>query len=708
MSCYYYVIQKILFRVNNVFAIHFFIVFLQVLMIAPETIQRIMDATRIEEVIGEFVSMKRRGTNYVACCPFHDEKTPSFSVSPTKNLYKCFGCGESGNAVGFLMKHEHYTYPEALKWLAKKYHIEVEEEEMTAEQKERQTERDGLFHVSEFAQKYFAQLLYEDEMGKAIGLSYFHGRGLTDKVIKDFGLGYSLDQWDNFTKHARSSGYSDNVLQKTGLTIFKDDGKCYDRFKGRVMFPIYSVSGRVLGFSGRILSKEKQAAKYVNSPDSEIYNKSHILYGLYQAKNSISKLNKVYLVEGNIDVISMYQSGVENTVASCGTSLTVEQVRLMRRYTKNVTVLYDGDKAGIKAAFRAVNMLFDEGMHVRVVLFPDGDDPDSYAQKYGSTKLQEYLKENETNFILFKTKVLADEVKDDPIRKAEVLNEIVKTIALVPDLLERTEYVKQCSSLLRTSEDTLQIELAKQLNRKLYEKDKDYKPDPADKDLKENGELRTENGELKTENVLSTENGERKTENVSLVEPFTLNPDLPQEVKIISLMLNYGDLLIPLEETDEKGEKKKVDYTVAQVIVGDILGDQLTFQDKNCQIIFNEYAERLSKNETHVDTQIFSNNENKELREFAISLMMEDYQISDKWLEEKHIYVPTPQDRIRDDVEESLLTFKMKKLDKRINDIDIQFPYVDSDDERLMLISQKMQLLKIKQNLGQKLNRVIS
>ena len=679
-------------------------------MIAPETIQRIMDATRIEEVIGEFVSMKRRGTNYVACCPFHDEKTPSFSVSPTKNLYKCFGCGESGNAVGFLMKHEHYTYPEALKWLAKKYHIEVEEEEMTAEQKERQTERDGLFHVSEFAQKYFAQLLYEDEMGKAIGLSYFHGRGLTDKVIKDFGLGYSLDQWDNFTKHARSSGYSDNVLQKTGLTIFKDDGKCYDRFKGRVMFPIYSVSGRVLGFSGRILSKEKQAAKYVNSPDSEIYNKSHILYGLYQAKNSISKLNKVYLVEGNIDVISMYQSGVENTVASCGTSLTVEQVRLMRRYTKNVTVLYDGDKAGIKAAFRAVNMLFDEGMHVRVVLFPDGDDPDSYAQKYGSTKLQEYLKENETNFILFKTKVLADEVKDDPIRKAEVLNEIVKTIALVPDLLERTEYVKQCSSLLRTSEDTLQIELAKQLNRKLYEKDKDYKPDPADKDLKENGERETENGELRTEwrAVGSADNGERKTENVSLVEPFTLNPDKPQEDKIISLMLNYGDLIIPLEVTDENGEKKKVDYTVAQVIVGDILDDQLTFQDKNCQTIFNEYAERLSKNETHVNTQIFSNNEDKELREFAISLMMEDYQISDKWLEEKHIYVPTPQDRIREDVEESLYTFKMKKIDKRISDIDVQFPYVDSDDERLMLISQKMQLLKIKQNLGQKLNRVIS
>ena len=684
-------------------------------MIAPETIQRIMEATRIEEVIGEFVSMKKRGTNYVACCPFHDEKTPSFSVSPTKNLYKCFGCGESGNAVGFLMKHEHYTYPEALKWLAKKYHIEVEEEEMSQEQKERQTERDGLFHVSEFAQNYFAQLLYEDEMGKAIGLSYFHGRGLTDKVIKDFGLGYSLDVWDNFTKHARSSGYSDNVLQKTGLTIFKDDGKCYDRFKGRVMFPIYSVSGRVLGFSGRILSKEKQAAKYVNSPDSEIYNKSHILYGLYQAKNSIAKQDKVYLVEGNIDVISMYQSGVENTVASCGTSLTVEQVRLMRRYTKNVTVLYDGDKAGIKAAFRAVNMLFEEGLHVRVVLFPDGDDPDSYAQKYGSTKLQEYLKENETNFILFKTKVLADEVKGDPIRKAEVLGDIVRTIALVPDLLERTEYVKQCASLLQMPETTLQSELAKVLNRKLYEKTENHKPDPNDKDLKEtgDGEGRTGNDaagpeETEAQKSQDTANSVETRNHADTVVPFVINPDKAQEDKIVSLLLNYGDMLIPIEEKDESGEKRVVNYTVAQMIVGDILGDSLSFQDELCQTIFNEYAQSVSNGETHVDTQIFVNHENKAVRELATTLMMENYQVSDKWMEDKHIYVPKPEDRIRDDVEESLMTFKLKKLDKRINDIDIQFPYAKDDDEKLMLISQKMQLMKIKQQLGTMLNRVIS
>ena len=680
-------------------------------MIAPETIQRIMDATRIEEVIGEFVAMKRRGTNYVACCPFHDEKTPSFSVSPTKNLYKCFGCGESGNAVGFLMKHEHYTYPEALKWLAKKYHIEVEEEEMTQEQKERQTERDSLFHVSEFAQKYFAQLLYEDEMGKAIGLSYFHGRGLTDKVIRDFGLGYSLDVWDNFTNHARSSGYSDNVLQKTGLTIFKEDGKCYDRFKGRVMFPIYSVSGRVLGFSGRILSKEKQAAKYVNSPDSEIYNKSHILYGLYQAKNSIAKQDKVYLVEGNIDVISMYQSGVENTVASCGTSLTVEQVRLMRRYTKNVTVLYDGDKAGIKAAFRAVNMLFEEGLHVRVVLFPDGDDPDSYAQKYGSTRLQEYLKENETNFILFKTKVLADDIKGDPIRKAEVLGDIVRTIALVPDLLERTEYVKQCASLLQMPETTLQSELAKVLNRKLYEKTSNYKPDSNDKDLKEAGSGEAGGGEQQAENgEEAAAKGTQRTEGSGPepVVPYAINPDKAQEDKIVSLLLNYGDMLIPMVEKDDSGNMKNVKYTVAQLIVGDILGDQLTFRDATCQTIFNEYAQSIVKGDMHVDTQIFVNHEDALVRNLAISLMMESYQISDKWLEDKHIYVPKPGDRIRDDVEESLLNFKLKKLNKRISDIDIQFPYAKDDDERLMLVSQKMQLLKIKQQLGTMLNRVIS
>ena len=342
-------------------------------MIDQETIQRIMETAKIEEVIGEFVSLKKRGSNHIGCCPFHNEKTPSFYVSPSKGIFKCFGCGEAGDVVAFLKKHEHFTYPEALRWLAEKYHIEIHEEEQTAEQKERQAERDGLFHVSEFAQKYFADILYNDEMGRAVGLSYFHSRGLSDEIIKRFGLGYSPESWTALTDHARKSGYSDAVLEKTGLTIFKDDGnhrKAYDRFRGRVMFPIYSISGRVLGFSGRVLSSEKQAAKYVNSPDSDIYNKSHTLYGLYQARTAISKADKCYLVEGNVDVISMHQSGVENTVASCGTSLTTEQIRLIKRFTKNVTVLYDGDSAGIKAALRAVDLLFAEGMKVRIVLFP--------------------------------------------------------------------------------------------------------------------------------------------------------------------------------------------------------------------------------------------------------------------------------------------------------------------------------------------------
>jgi len=665
-------------------------------MINQETIQRIMDATRIEEVIGEFVSLKKRGANHIGCCPFHNEKTPSFAVSPSKGIYKCFGCGESGNAVGFLMKHEHYTYPEALRWLAKKYNIEVEEEQLTEEQIERNNERDALFHVSEFAQKYFASLLYDNELGVAIGLAYFHGRGLTDKVIKDFGLGYCLDEWENFTRHARANGYSDNVLQKTGLSIFKDDGKVYDRFRGRVMFPIYSVSGRVLGFSGRILSKEKSSAKYVNSPDSEIYNKSHILYGLYQAKNAITRQDKCYLVEGNIDVISMYQSGVENTVASCGTSLTVEQVRLMRRYTKNVTVLYDGDSAGIKAAFRAVNMLFEEGMHVRVVLFPDGDDPDSYAQKYGSTQLQNYLHDNETNFILFKTKILSADIKGDPIRKAEVLGDIVRTIALVPDLMERTEYVTQCASLLHVPEETLQNELAKTLNRKLYES-MNHKPDANDKDIKEdapNIDVRADGQDAAQQTVTKP------------VTPFMINPAQNQENKIISLLLNFGNELVDVPGQDgSEGNMEK--YTVAQIIVGDLLGDQLTFVDPVCQLIFNEYAQRLNEGQVSVDPQVFVSSDNPQVRETAISMMMNDYSVSDKW-REKNIYVPSQKDRVGMDVEESLLTFKLKKLDLKIEEIDRQFPYLTDDNERLMLMSQKMSLISVRQKLGSALNRVFS
>ncbi len=656
-------------------------------MIDQETIQRIMDTARIEEVIGDFVSLKKRGANHIGCCPFHNEKTPSFYVSPSKGIYKCFGCGEAGDVVGFLKKHEHFTYPEALRWLARKYNIEIREEEQTEEQRERQNERDALFHVSEFAQKYFADLLYNDEMGRAVGLSYFHSRGLSDEVIKRFGLGFCLDEWSAFTDHARRSGYSDAVLEKTGLTIFKEDtGKCYDRFRGRVMFPIYSISGRVLGFSGRVLSSEKQAAKYVNSPDSDIYNKSHTLYGLYQARSAISKAGKCYLVEGNVDVISMHQSGVENTVASCGTSLTTEQIRLIKRYTPNVTVLYDGDSAGIKAALRAVNLLFSEGMHVRLVLFPDGEDPDSYAQKYGSSQLQDYLATHEENFIMFKTRVLLDGVKDDPIRKAELVKETVQTIALVPDLLERTEYVSQCSHLLGVPEEALSSELAKAINQLRQKAYSEAAPPPTPAP-----------GPMPEPEVPS---GPK-------LPPAKLNlPVDAREKHLISLLLNYGDRTIDLDVADENGRPQQVSYPLAELIVNDLLADDLSFNDPLCQAIFKHYADAVAQGQP-ADASYFVTVDDEALRSFAVSLMLDTHRISPTW-RQKNIYVPLPEDNLQADLTESILSFKIKCLDERIADNAQRLRVAKDDADVFALLEEKKNLIEVRRNIGIMLHRVIN
>ena len=662
-------------------------------MIDQETIQRIMDAARIEEVIGDFVSLKKRGANHIGCCPFHNEKTPSFYVSPSKGIFKCFGCGEAGDVVAFLKKHEHFTYPEALRWLAQKYNIEIHEEEQTEEQKERQNERDALFHVSEFAQKYFADLLYNDEMGRAVGLSYFHGRGLSDEVIKNFGLGYCLDEWSAFTDHARKNGYSDAVLEKTGLTIFKEETKkAYDRFRGRVMFPIYSISGRVLGFSGRVLTSEKQAAKYVNSPDSDIYNKSRILYGLYQARSAISKTNKCYLVEGNIDVISMHQSGVENTVASCGTSLTTEQIRLIKRYTPNVTVLYDGDSAGITAALRAVNLLFAEGMHVRCVLFPDGEDPDSYAQKYGSTALQEYLATHEDNFVMFKTRVLLDGVKNDPIRKAELVKETVDTIALVPDLIERTEYIAQCAHLLDIPEEALASELAKAVNRnrlKSYEEEKKEQNAQSDQN---------------TQSIQNTQNV--PTPQPTPEPPATISlPVDPSERHLIQLLLNHGNQTLSQFVTADDGTPQEYTYTVAQAIVSDLQQDELSFVDPLCQRIFNYYATTLSHGEVP-DASYFITVDDEALRSFAISLMLDTFRISDTW-RQKQVFVPSLEDNIQADLTETILSFKLKCINDRIADNARRFREAKGEDAVMTLLVEKKQLIEIRRQIGQALHRVI-
>ena len=644
-------------------------------MIDQETIQRIMDASRIEEVIGDFVSLKKRGANHIGCCPFHNEKTPSFYVSPSKGIYKCFGCGEAGDVVKFLMKHEHYTYPEALRWLAEKYHIEIREEELTEEQKERQTERDGLFHVSEFAQKYFADLLFNDEMGRAVGLSYFHQRGMSDEIIRRFGLGYCLEEWSNFTDHARKNGYSDAVLEKTGLTIFKDENgkhRVYDRFRGRVMFPIYSISGRVLGFSGRILSSEKQAAKYVNSPDSDIYNKSRILYGLYQARSAIAKANKCYRVEGNVDVVSMHQSGVENTVASCGTSLTVEQIRLIKRYTPNVTVLYDGDSAGIKAALRAVDLLFAEGMHVRLVLFPDGEDPDSYAQKYGSSALQDYLVQHEDNFIMFKTRVLLDGVKDDPIRRAELISDTAHSIALVSDMLERAEYIRECAYLLHVSEEVLGNSVAKaaqQARQKAYERsasepsaEKTTDQEPPAQEMPAN------------EPAAHTDGGNGPVVNL-----------LPEvERHLVKLLLDYGNNKVQQEITGEDGKTQIVEYTVAEIIVSELRRDQLTMTHPLCQRIFEQCSLMVDMMHT-VDTGRFMNSSDEQLRVFAISLMMDTYSLSDTW-RQKGVFIPKVEDNLLQDLTESIYAFKSNRLAQMIDELREQLRSATEEREQELLV----------------------
>lgn len=688
-------------------------------MINKETIDRIMDATHIEEVIGEFVSLKKRGANHIGCCPFHNEKTPSFYVSPSKGIFKCFGCGKSGNAVGFLMEHEHYTYPEALRYLAQKYNIQIEEEVMTEEQKERQNERDGLFHVSEFAQKYFADLLYNDELGRAIGLSYFHQRGMSDEIIKAFGLGYCKDNWTDFTDHARQNGYSDQVLEKTGLTIFKEDGKVYDRFRGRVMFPIFSISGRVMGFSGRILSKEKQAAKYVNSPDSEIYNKSHILYGLFQAKNAISRADKCYLVEGNVDVVSMHQSGVSNTVASCGTSLTNEQIRLIKRYTPNVTVLYDGDSAGIKAALRAVNLLFEEGMHVRVVLFPDGEDPDSYAQKYGSTQLQEYLATHEENFVKFKTRVLLDDVQNDPIRKTEVLKEIIHTIALVPDMLERQEYISETAFKLHMSEQVLTQELAKTMagNAQKAWKEENRRQQHAAQQTAQQQNLPNGQPTTQTPGVPPPLMPDADDYEVSpIAKSYTAPPQIlpaqhpaeAQEKQLISLMLNFGGRKVSIASLDENNQPIQIELPVAEVIVEEVITDDLKFDNPTYQSIFDLFRQAINNQQPLPDANLFAMHEDQLLRNTALSLMINSYTVSKQWYEKKHITVPHLDTHLKEDLDQSVLTFKQKKLDQQLEANSFKLRECKDDDEIMILMAQRKQLTELRKAVCEKLNRVIA
>ena len=508
-------------------------------LISRDTIQTILETAQIDEVVGDFVSLKKRGVNYLGLCPFHNEKTPSFTVSPAKGIFKCFGCGKAGNSVNFIMEHEHFSYPEALKYLAKKYQIEIEEKEQTPEEIKLLNERETLLHITEFAQKHFTENLFESEEGKAIGLTYFKERGFFIETIRKFQLGYSPEKWDNFTETALKSGYKEENLIKTGLSIKKEDGSLYDRFRGRVIFPIHGLSGKVIGFTSRILSADTNKPKYVNSPESEIYNKSKTLYGIFFAKNAIVANDNCFLVEGNTDVISLFQGGIENVVASSGTSLTAEQIKLIKRYTYNITILYDGDKAGIKASIRGVDMILEEGMNVKVVIFPDGEDPDSYARNNSPSALKKYISESATDFIHFKVKLLADEAANDPIKKANLIKEIVSSISLIPDNITRSVYVKECHHLLDVSEQILINEVNKILKKK-FKKETDTKE-----------ELLPEPDEFIQEKQVETDD---------------LNSE-SQEYHIIELLFSYGNKEVTTGYLEEDEEKTEIKETVAKIII---------------------------------------------------------------------------------------------------------------------------------------------
>ena len=506
-----------------------------------------MDTAKVEEVVGDFVSLRKRGVNMIGLCPFHNEKTPSFTVSPSKNLWKCFGCGKGGKPVHFIMEHEQLSYPDALRWLAKKYHIEIKERELTDDEKREESVRESMFVINQYAQQHFVETLHETEEGKAIGMNYFKHRGLRDETINKFGLGYSLERRDSFAQKAVKAGYNPELIAKTGVCYSTDDGRLVDRFWGRVIFPVHTISGKVVAFGGRILQNNAKAAKYVNSPESEIYHKSDHLYGLYFSKQAIMQKDRCILVEGYLDVISMHQAGIQNVVASSGTSLTTGQIKLIHRFTDNVTLLYDGDKAGIKASIRGIDMLLEEGMNINVVLLPEGEDPDSYAQSHPTEEVEQYIERNKVDFIRFKTNLLLDEVGEDPIKRAGLVGDVVKSIAVVPNDILRSEYIKKCSEMLNVGEPLLVKETAKIRMQRAEEQQKRHDNTGAQQPEPENS---------------SETNDEFKQ---SIIDNYTGNILYHKERSIIQFLLKNGDKLLQVPENKANGSSAFTETVISHL-----------------------------------------------------------------------------------------------------------------------------------------------
>ena len=648
-------------------------------MIPKDTIQTIFETARVEEVVGDFVTLRKRGVNMIGLCPFHNEKTPSFTVSPAKGIYKCFGCGKAGNSVNFIMEHEHYSYPEALKFLAKKYNIEIEEEEQTPEQLQELNEKESLYSVSAYAQKFFTEQLLNSEEGKAIGLSYFKNRDLREHTIEQFQLGYSPDSWDAFTKNAIKNGYKPEYLVKSGLTIDKN-GNRFDRFSARVIFPIHNLSGRVIGFGGRILKSEEKKAKYVNSPESDIYSKSKVLYGIYFAKSAIIKKDNCLLVEGYTDVISLFQAGFENVVASSGTSLTTDQIRLIKRYTLNITILFDGDEAGVKASFRGIDMILEQGMNVKIVMFPKGEDPDSYVRSHRSIEVEEFLAGQAKDFIRFKTNILLKETKDDPVKKAGLIKQIVQTISLIPDQITRSVYVKECSVMMDMAEQTLMNELNKLLKKKFRQTNLQNVP---------------------VEVLEVTEQPAEKQ-----IE-YNLNDTEYQEKDVIRILLNYGQSEIEFEEEDENKHIVKIPVNVANFIVDDLNADEIKFNNAIYQIIFEEYNEFISKEDLPGEKH-FINHTNKKISSAAIDLLTSPYELSDKWESKAGIEVTTEAKKLKLAVVNAVLSFKAKKVEQLIEENKMKIKEEKNDEDIMLLLKKQQELKLISKNINLQLGRVIT
>ena len=639
-------------------------------MIPKETIDLIFETARIDEVVGDFVQLKKRGVNLLGNCPFHDEKTPSFTVSPAKGIYKCFGCGKGGNAVNFVMDHEHFSYPEALKYLANKYNIFIEETVRTPEQEEAANDRESMFIVSNIANEYFQDQLFNSNEGRAVGLSYFKERGFREEVLKKFLLGYSPEKSDAFSLHALKEGYKLEFLEKTGLTIPKVSGN-YDRFHGRVMFPIRSLSGRVLGFGGRILKSNVKAAKYLNSPESDIYHKSKVLYGMYHAKNSIVKKGRCLLVEGYTDVISMHQAGIENVVASSGTSLTIDQIKLVKRFTNNITLLFDGDTAGLKAALRGVNLILEEGLNVKIVTFPDGEDPDSYAKKVSSEELEDYINSEAKDFIEFKCSLLLEEAKEDPIKRAELIKDVASTIALIPDNVARTVYAQTSSKILGIEEQVVFASI---------EQSRSGKAKSSSKPM---------------EVVFSSPKQVHKLDGVS--------SDL-EELTLIRLIIIYGTFDLNIEVENEKGESSGVIISTAEYIISELNEDDIQFTNQKYNKIYRELINYFHENESIPEEKYFVQHHDPEISQTVSQLLSDKHQLSD-WTK-KDIYVPTETEKLEDLVEEAIIRLKSKVVKLKIEKMLEQMKSNElTNDNRIELMNDFQKWTTVSILIDKKLGR---